>query len=643
MVSRTRTRALRAAWAAGVFAACSAHALAATGAPPSPSPSPSATPGGPAEIGHIFTSDRSLEATSDTTRPTFVVDRATIENFGYRTVADALANVPGLNIFSYGAFGAQSNYGIRGTTSSQTLVLQDGVPIATGSNGTVDLGSLSTAGVQRIEVVESSASTLYGSSATGGVINIITTGAAPRPSARVSGGTYDDWDFAAQAGTGDLAATFERHTAANVFDYPAFAYPGGNATPAGTRTNDDAQQTIARLSYLAQLGGGWTARLAGGVNTIDIGVPGSLSFLTADARQGTNRTDALVDVARTAGAGTFDITLSGVAQKLLYRDVPDLGGEQDTFDGRSQASLRYSATGSRTDVVAGVDLARESAVLTFPPLEQPPASVGAAQSQAAAYAQVGYDPNAFVRLVAGLRGENDGAQGGVAAPSFGALLKLGAARLSANVSESYEAPTLVDLYYPGYSNPNLVPEKLTNYDATLSVPHLAGGASLGYFGRNGSNLIVLDPNTFLPFNASRVAIAGVQATLATRAYHHIRATASVTDIYRALDTTTGLRLPSTPPIVATLGLERPFDGGAFAFGATVRVVGSSPDVPNAGGGAPLADPYDAYTVTNAYVRFRLTGALVLTVRGQNVGNERYAPIFGYPAPGRTLGVELATR
>jgi vitamin B12 transporter len=652
MVLRRHTRALRAACAAGVFVACSARALAAapsaptTASAPAPSPSPSSAPSrapGTNEIGRVFTSDRTLEATADTTRPTFVIDRATIESAGARTIADALAAVPGMTLFPYGAFGAQVNDGIRGTTSAETLVLQDGVPIAAGSNGTVDLGSLSTAGVQRIEVVESAASTLYGSSATGGVINIITTGAAPQPFARVSGGTYGDWDVAAQAGTGNLAVTYERHTAANVFDYPAFAYPGGNATPAGTRTNDDAQQTVVRLSYLARLGADWSARLAATSSAISIGTPGDLSYPTLDARQGTNRTDALLDLGHTAGAGTYTLTLSGVTQQLRYLDVPDLGGEQNTFDARAHVSLRYAATGTRTDLVTGIDGTRDSAELTFPPLEQPPAAFTAAQSQAAAYVQAGYDATSNVRLIAGVRGENDGPQGSVLAPSFGTRIAFGALRFTANVSESFEAPTLVDLYYPGYSNPNLVPEKLTNYDATIGAPTVAAGITVGFFGRNGSNLIVLDPTTYVPYNASHIAVNGAQLTLATRPLHHVRVNASITDLYRALDTTSGLRLPSTPPLVATLGIVRDFEGGRLAFGATVRVVGSSPDVPNPSGGAPLADPYDAYTTANAYLRYHVSPFAVLSVRGQNLGNERYAPIFGYPVPGRTLQIELATR
>ncbi len=647
MFSLQRTRALLAPCVVGVALACGtpSHALAQTA--PVPTPAPSASP--IAQIGSVTTSDRRAEPLANTTRPTFVVDRSTIESFGSRTVGEALANVPGVDLFSYGAFGAQNNYGIRGTTSAETLVLQDGVPIATGSSGTVDLGSLSTIGVQRIEVVESGSSTLYGSAATGGVINIITMTAA-QPYLRVSGGSFGDWDAAAQAGTGNLAVSYERHTASNIFNYPAFNYPGGNAAPAGTRTNDDAEQTVVRLSYLAQLGGGWAARISGGDNTIGIGVPGGLSFLTTLARQGTNRTDALLDLSHTSGAGVLDLTLSGVGQKLVYSDtLLDLTGagtgigEQDTFDGRTQASLRYAAAGAHGDLVAGADFARETALIAFAPSSPPQSAVGAAESQAALYAQGGYAPSAAVRLIFGLRGENDAPSGSVLAPSFGARVDAGVARISANLGESYRVPTLVDLYYPGFSNPNLLPERLSNYDATLAFPNFGGGLSFGYFGRDGANLIALNPTTFIPFNASRVSVNGLQFTLAAPPIAAVRVTASVTDLYRALDTSTGLRLPSTPPIVATLGVERAFGTGRLAFGGHLRIVGSSPDVPNPAGGPALADPFDGYATADAFVRYQLSKSTILTARTRNFANAQYAPIFGYPSPGQTYQIELATR
>jgi outer membrane receptor protein involved in Fe transport len=154
---------------------------------------------------------------------------------------------------------------------------------------------------------------------------------------------------------------------------------------------------------------------------------------------------------------------------------------------------------------------------------------------------------------------------------------------------------------------------------------------------------VVDPVTFLPFNASRVSVNGLQFTIAAPPIAGLRISAAVTDVYRAIDTTTGVRLSSTPPIIATLGIDRAFNTGPLAFGAHLRVAGSSPDVPNFDGGPSLADPYNGYTTADAYVRYRLAKSAILSARVLNLTNQYYAPIFGYPAPGRTLQLELATR
>jgi vitamin B12 transporter len=620
---------------AGVLAAlcsvaCAAPVLAQSAPVPAPTPSP--VP----EIGRVVTSDRRVESAANASRPTFVIDRSTIEAFGSRSVADALATVPGVSLFSYGPFGTQTNYGVRGATSAETLVLRDGVPITVGSNAFMDLGSLSTIGIGRIEVVESGASTLYGSSATG-VINLL-SGTGGAPYFRASAGSLGNRDVAAGASLGGFDLAVERHVAANVFDYPAFG-SGAGALAAATRSNDDAEQTAVRLSYRAQIGGGWNARLGLGNDAMHVGVPGSLAFgTTPDARQYTNRTDAALDLAHALGRGTLTLTLAGSTQQLAFADPgPALGGEDDTYDARTQFSLRYAAAGARSDVVAGIDLARESAALSFTQAFGPTAPLGAAEAQSAAYVQVGRQLGPALHLTAGLRGENDSPRGGVVAPSFGTAVALGALRLTANLGETFRVPTLIDLYYPGFSNPNLVAERLTDYDATLHVPAGPVRVSVGIFGRDGSNLITLDPTTFVPFNASRVSTNGLQLDVVSPLSALVRVTLGVTDLYRALDTSTGARLQNTPPIVATLGLERAFGGGRWAFGGRVRVVGSTPN------DGPQPTLYDGFTTTDVYARYRVAPAGIVTLRVRDAADARYMPIYGYPAPGRTVEVEFATR
>ena len=624
---------------AAALAALALCLAAPAGAQTAPAPAPSGSPSPLPDIGRVVTSDRHEEPITNTTRPTFVVDRAAIEARGDRTVADALTGVPGVALYRYGAFGAQSTVFIHGTNgSAQVLVLLDGIPVAPGSNGQIDLGSFSTAGVRRIEVVEGAASTLYGTSAVGGVINIIT--GVPRGAyLETAAGTLADRDLRMSAGSGRLGVAVERHIASNAYDYPA-----APAFPAGTRQNADAQQTTARVAYDAELGRDLTARVRLGSSTIHLGVPGDLAFgATPDARQNVSQNDARVELAH-AGAQAVTVLTLAASRQLLAFDQPSAGPENDTNDARSQLSLRHVVSGGASTLTAGLDFARESAVITnvgqydaaFNFLGY--ATTGVAQSQSAAYAQEQYVTPSGVRVVLGLRGERDAPAGGVLSPSGGLALPLGPGlRLSLNASNAFRVPTIVDLYYPGFANPNLKPERSSDGDVTLSAERVLGGAALTLFGREANDLIALDPaNGYLPGNIAKASVRGLQATLRTRAYHGVLASLSLTDTYRALNLAgPATRLPFDPVFTASLTLDRPLAGGGLGFGATANVFG--PHVEGA------AVNHDGQTTVDAYVRARLAPDAILSLRARNLGGERYVPIFGYPAPGRTFQLELATR
>jgi vitamin B12 transporter len=628
---------------------------AANAAEPAPSPSPSAEPH---EIGRVSTSDRRIEPLGAASRPTFVVDRAQIEAYGARSVADALQDVPGLNVFAYGPFGSQTVYGIRGTTSAQTLVLVDGVPLTDPTSGGVELGQLSTAGVSRIEIVESGSSTLYGTSAMGGVINIITN--VPRGTyLEVSAGSFADRDLRAGAGNGKVGLSYERHVVNDAYPYPALRYGPGScifgtvqpcAFAAGARTNAYAVQSALRLALDLPLDTRWTVHARANLASIDLGIPGQLGSLTPDASQADASNGAQVELDRIAGASTYSLTASAAQQRQLYYDPVFNNGESNVYWGRTQLSLKDVVTGSHGDAVAGVDLARQSAAFAFPTSPNflvpgaPPIlayNLGVAESQVAAYAQLGLSPLRGTRLTAGLRAEHDAPNGSVLAPSLGGVVHAGAFRLAGNIGESFRVPTLQDLYYPGDSNPNLVPERSSNSDVTLAYEGRAADLSVGWFGRSGSNFIVLDPATFVPFNARRAQTAGFSVTASSREVAGLVASASFTDVYEALDITTGRRLPFSPAGSATLSLSHPFGRGRFAFGLRYGIVGS--DGQDASNVTPLASTYDAWSSLDAYVRYKLAPDAVLSLRGFNLGDERSAPLFGYPALGRRFAVEFATR
>jgi vitamin B12 transporter len=586
------------------------------------------------EIGRVSTSDRRLEPVDRTSRPTYVIDRAQLDAIGAKSVADALETLPGVNIYRYGAYGAQTSYGLLAATSAQTLVLLDGVPIAATSTGSVDLASFPLGSVQRIEVVESGSSTLYGTNAVGGVINIIT--AAPHGAdVLLSDGSYGDRDARIAVGDGHLGFSYERRVVTNDYAYPSLTYPQATF-PAGVRYNDWADQSDGRLTFTQSFGQSFALRAGLGVDAIHIGVPGGLDYLTPEAVQRTSRNDADLQLSKAAGNSTLTLTLAGSNQSLLFAD-PQEGGESDTYDGRSQLSLKDVITGGRSTLVAGVDFSRESAALSLGPFGPPP-HVGAAESQSAAYVQDQLQIGSVAQTTVGLRGENDAPHGTVLAPTFGSLFHFGAVTLAGNVGESFRVPTLEDLYYPGFSNPKLVPEKAQNEDVRLSWPADGATVSLGWFGRSGSNFIV-DNDQYVPENIQRASVGGIIATIATRPANGFTTDLSVTDVYKALDVTASSRLPQTPVFQASLGLTHPFGAGRVAFGARARIVGS--DGNDAFGPGPYFS--DGFTTLDAYVRYKLAAQTILSLRSGNLLDDRYAEVPGYPAPGRTFALELSTR
>ncbi len=104
-----------------------------------------------------------------------VITRADIEERGYQTLAEALATVPGLRLVQAGGIGQQTSAFIRGGASRHVLVLLDGVPVNDPSepNGAFNFGNELLGDIERIEVVRGPGSSLYGSGAISGVINLI--------------------------------------------------------------------------------------------------------------------------------------------------------------------------------------------------------------------------------------------------------------------------------------------------------------------------------------------------------------------------------------------------------------------------------------------------------------------------------------
>ena len=109
----------------------------------------------------------------------FILDSEEIRLRGIRSAIDAISSSPGVTTKKNGSFGGVGSVRIRGASSSQTLVLIDGIPVndASSPGGGYNFEYLDTSNIDRIEVLRGSQSTLWGSDAIGGVVNIYTKSA----------------------------------------------------------------------------------------------------------------------------------------------------------------------------------------------------------------------------------------------------------------------------------------------------------------------------------------------------------------------------------------------------------------------------------------------------------------------------------
>jgi len=294
---------------AAICAACSAFCAAPALGQPSPEPVPSPSPAAAlGEIGRVSTSDRRDEPIGATSKTTYVVTKADIVRRGFTSVASALEDVPGVVVTRTGPVGSSASVALRGTSPNQTLVLIDGRPLAGAQIGTLDLGALPTAGVERIEVVEGSGATLYGTGAIGGVINVVTTPRNRRDTiATLSNATFGESAFVVDAPN----FAFERRVARNGFAYPAFG-----SDPAGVRSDVDLASTSLRGRTATHLGGLGLA-LDAGIVARHLGAEGQVPFTTPGARQDDVDGDARSYVAHALRDDGFAVAVATSGDELL--------------------------------------------------------------------------------------------------------------------------------------------------------------------------------------------------------------------------------------------------------------------------------------------------------------------------------------
>ena len=227
----------------------------------------------------IITATRTPVPESQVLAAVTVITREEIQRAQANDLAQLLATRAGLDIGRNGGPGQPASVFIRGGNSDQTLVLIDGVRVNPSSFGGAALALIAPEMIERIEIVKGPRSTLYGSDALAGVINIITRAPdATRLDAQARAGSYGTTELSVSHAFGDehagLAITADRTRSDGL---PAFR---GDTQDRGYNLTTVALRGEAKLGVAKLKAQAWRAEGNNQYSSLDLGFGGPPDFAT---------------------------------------------------------------------------------------------------------------------------------------------------------------------------------------------------------------------------------------------------------------------------------------------------------------------------------------------------------------------------
>jgi len=586
-----------------------------------------ATDEAPATITEIVvTATRTRQPVTEVAVPVIVITRAAIEDTLAGDAADLLAALPGVEIARSGGPGQPATLFLRGTDSNHTAVLIDGVRINPGTIGGAAIQNVLPESIERIEIVKGARSTLYGTDAIGGVINIITragAGTARGASAFASAGRYGTNAFAVDGGTA-LGSAVDAGASIAWQNSDGFA----PLVSAATRRGYHNRSGNLGITWHANEALSFTARAwrASGVSeytgydsSFDLR-PVSQDFRTAAY--------AAAATWRLPDTLAVHATLSRVEDLIDQNQNPDYAHtRRDSLDLQLDAPLAASQR-----LTAGALLARERAnALSYGSL------LRTRTDTRLLYAQDQIRIGAGELLLAAGHNHHQtfGNRWTWNAELVHPLLRALQLRLAAGTA--FHAPDASDrLGYGG--NPDLGPEFAHEYAAGLAWQPGAGQTlRLDAFENRIDDLaefVLVDPLTYgyQMRNVGSARIRGLEAgyQLAVAGWQ-LDAAATLQD---PRNRETGSALLRRARHYFALRIAR--SAGPVDASAELRASGARLDA-----GFPADVRVSGYLLVNLGVRWRVTPAWDLQLRLDNACDERYELINGYRTARRSLTV--ATR
>jgi vitamin B12 transporter len=559
-----------------------------------------------------------------------VIDAREIAASQATTVLDLLRTVPGLDVVQSGGPGTVASLFLRGTSSTQTLVLVDGVALNSPYFGGTDLSALSLANVERVEVVRGPFSALYGSEAIGGVVRVFTrrTSSEEEISGRATLGAGNGSAKEAFAevalGSGPVTASAGFRRTLTDGDLPNEFFAATNVSG----TLSAALSDSLRVGLVIRRDEGRTGIPSSG------GIPTPLRATTSE----TTTFEAPVSIALSRSA-FVEASFRWVKDSPTFSDPDAVFSSSSTDARRAGARLAFTTAVGAHRLTAGADWERT--------LVSNESNFGVALDDASTrtFALFGEDRIALAgeRLVvtAGVRWDDHSAFGSAVSPRLTAAWRVTRSlKLRAAAGTAFRAPSTGELYYPYSGNPALRPEKSNGYEVGVEKT-LAKGVILEASGFWNAirDLIDYDATaTFMNQNIGSARTRGVEVALRTPvgARSIVRASYTYLD---AKDLETNALLLRRPRHRASATYATTFvSGGAFSL--TGMWVGTRPDR-DAADFTKLVEDASYLRVDVAVTLPPLIFSLAPFVRMTNLLGRDYVEASGFPAPGRRFLAGLA--
>jgi vitamin B12 transporter len=624
----------------------------------------------------VFSPFRQEGTVKDSTRPIYVITGEEMEAQGARTVREAIKFLPG--ILGDGTVGTEVNalsgQLIRGSNTGQVLILLDGRPINNAGSGGFDLSEFTTNNIQRIEVLPGGGSTLYGSDAIGGVINIITRRPTEKitTEAKVNIGAYglNQQSIQNSGKKGDISwvVGYNRTQAEN--NYP-FSIPEANFS--GTRKNNDALYNNFNLKLEADLGKRNTLSFSTLYLNKEQGTPGGVPIPSPVNGQGffnslTDKNRKYTDQILTdftwnlkLGDGDDSLLTAKVYGDFLNTRFDPSGSvsSQNRFQ-TNQSSYGIQTTHSwnfakNQSLVYGFDYRNVNVRNTSFSYSTNKETLNYDNdiNQGALFTkyEVVLIPNLTVNV--GLRQDFSSlVNGSVTSPSVGTKYAVSdSTTLRANYIQNFRVPTIANLFNVNPSNignPELKPERGDSFD--IGIDQKLGNiglARLTFFKNNVSDTIAfkrltppVNGNTGTWENIGLVETTGIEATLnlqvAKNIYTFVNYTANDPRIFKssnAAEINKELRFAGADKLNLGVSYETP---QGLYLGLLMNSLNGYPT------NNTNTEFLSGYTTFDFKLLVPLSDKLVVTGSLENLFNQRYQLFPGFPDGGRGFQIGLSS-